>query len=285
MTDAQPDAPALSAQNTGFQGIDRMVAIVDGVREAQPATLAQVARASGLSEPTALRYLHALRDHRIVRRDPETGAYTLGMRLYEWGESAEGAYDPIQAAGPLLERLVDEHGETVELAGLESGGRLIVLDARPGTHGISKTARVGDDEEWHATSVGKALLAAMPIAQSDALIRGVRLRRFTENSLTSVANLQRDLELSRQRGYSIDNEESEIGLRCVGVAARDRNGDPAFAFSVSGPSYRMTDTAIPQIAQSLARAAAQLERGWGLTPRAPEPADDQPVQHDAKEQL
>ncbi|MBZ2194739.1 IclR family transcriptional regulator [Occultella gossypii] len=273
MTNTHPDAPGSGARSTGFQGIDRMVAIVDAVRAAQPATLARIARDSVLTEPTALRYLNALRDHRIVRRDPDTGTYTLGMRLYEWGESAESAYDPIKAAGPLLDRLVDEHGETVEIAGLEAGDRLIVLDARPGTHGISKTARVGDEEEWHATSVGKALLAAMPTSRADELIRRVRLRRFTENSLTSVADLQRDLELSRRRGYSVDDEESEIGLRCVGVGARDRNGEPMFAFSVSGPSYRMTDAAITRIAQSLTRAATQFERAWGLQPRASGPTD------------
>lgn len=266
MTGTRSGAGA-EATSTGFQGIDRLVAIVDAVRASQPATLAHIARESGLSEPTALRYLNALKGHRIVLRDPHTGAYGLGMRLYEWGESAEGAYDPTEVAAPLLERLVDEHGDTVELAGMERDDRLIVLDARQGTHGVSKAARVGDEEEWHATSVGKALLAAMPPQRSEALVRRVRLSRFTEHSLTSVAALQRDLEISRERGYAVDNEESEIGLRCVGVAARDRNGEAAFAISVSGPIYRITDAALPRIAQSLQSAAAQLEAAWGLEPR------------------
>lgn len=252
------------ADPAGFMAVDRLVAVVDVVRDEAPVSLAQVARATGLSEPTALRYLSALRHHRIVRRDAVTGAYALGMRLFEWGESARGAHDPREIAAPLLEWIVDEHGETVELAAAESGDRLIVLDTRPGRHGISKLTHVGEVEEWHSTSVGKALLAAMPAEESRPLVRRLRLRRFTEQTLTTVADLERELEAIRVRGYALDNEESERGLRCVGVPARDRNGDAVFALSVSGPRYRMTDETMPRIAATLRSAAAQLERAWGL---------------------
>lgn len=253
-----------AAQRPGFQVLDRMVSIVDAVRADAPVSLAHIARAVELSEPTALRYLNSLRRHRIVRRDPGTGTYSLGMRLYEWGESAQGAYDPKQIAAPVLDALSTEFGETVELAGREPDERLIVLDARPGRHGVSKLAHVGEVEQWHATSVGKALLAAMPKSQADALIDRLPLPGFTEHTRTTPNALSRDVDEIRSRGYAVDNEESEIGLRCVGVAARDRTGAAAFALSVSGPSYRMTDEQLPRIAEALKTASARLEAAWGL---------------------
>ncbi|QEW03085.1 IclR family transcriptional regulator [Microbacterium lushaniae] len=258
------DSDTKQGQRPGFQVLDRMVVIVDVVRAEAPVTLAQLARATGLSEPTALRYLNSLRQHRIIRRDAATGTYSLGMRLYEWGEAAHGAYDPKKIAAPILDELSTEFGETVELAGREPDERLIVLDARPGRHGISKLARVGDVEEWHSTSVGKALLSAMPAPEARALIGKLPLPSLTVNTRTSPDDLERDLTGIRGRGFALDDEESEIGLRCVGVAARDRSGRAAFALSVSGPSYRMTDDRIPRIAEALGAAAAQLESAWGL---------------------
>jgi len=256
---------AVAEESTKFQVIDRAVAIIDAVREHSPASLAAVARASGLSEATALRYVTALRQHRVIRRDPVGSTYSLGMRLFEWGEAASGAYDPKRIAGPMLERIVDEFGETVELAGLETRNRLIVLDARPGRHGISKVVQIGDNEQWHATAVGKALLAAMSIDKARDIIRGSRLHAFTDRTCTSVAELERELAACHERGYAIDDEESELGLRCVGVAARDLNGEPAFSMSVSGPSYRMTDERIGEVARTLTAAAMEMERAWGLT--------------------
>lgn len=256
------------SEQAGFQGVDRVVGIIDVVRTEAPASLAQIARATGLSEPTALRYLNALRRHRIVRRDEVSGVYTLGMRLFEWGEAAHGAYDPKQIAAPFLDRIADEFGETVELAGLEDGDRVLVLDARPGSHGINKVARIGDVEEWHATSVGKSLLAAMQPSRARDIMRGLKLRGFTSTTRTTVADLERDIDAIRERGFAIDNEESERGLRCVGVAIRDRFGSPMFAISVSGPTYRMTEEAVPVIAASLRDVQARLEDSWGLAVEA-----------------
>lgn len=259
----------------GFQAVERLVAVVDGVRATQPASLAQVARAAGLTEPTTLRYLTALRDHRVVRRDPATGLYGLGVRLQEWGAAAAGAYDPVEAAAPLLEGLVEEHGETAELVGVEAGDRLVVLDARQGTHGISRAVRVGDEEPWHTTAVGKSLLAALPPERAERLLRSLDLSALTERSLTEPAAVRRDLETTRRRGFALDDEESELGLRCVGVAVRDGAGHPAYAISVSGPSYRVTEDRIDGIARSLRRAADELESAWGLSPST-HPSDPEP---------
>jgi IclR family acetate operon transcriptional repressor len=253
----------MDEREAGFIAIDRAVTVIDVVREGGASSLAQIARATGLSEPTALRYLGALRHHRIVRRDPETGAYSLGMRLFEWGESARGAYDPRELAAPVLDAISKAHGETVELASVESGASLIVLDARPGPHGVSKVAHIGDVEEWHSTSVGKALLAAMDTDRSTGILSRRMLTRFTDKSLTTLEDLQADFARIRERGYAIDDEESEPGLRCVGVAVRDLNGVPSFAISVSGPTYRITEEEVPRIARTLADAAAHLERAWG----------------------
>lgn len=253
----------INEDRPGFQAVDRLVTIIDAVRDEAPASLARIARAVDLSEPTTLRYLAALQHHRIVRREPDSGAFSLGMRLYEWGESARGAYDPRQMAAPVLDNLWQEFGETVELAGREADGRLIVLDVRQGRHGISYLTRVGDIEPWHSTSLGKSLLAAMPEQQAHEVIKGLSLARFTEHTITKATALKRELAMTRERGYALDNQENEVGSRCVGVAVRDRSGEAAFAISVSGPIYRFTDEVMATIAYALQEAVSGLERAWG----------------------
>lgn len=259
----------MGERSAGFNAIDRAVAVIDVVRGAAGSNLAQVARATQLSEPTTLRYLNALRHHRIIRRDPDTSTYSLGMRLFEWGESARSAYDPRQLAAPILDEIASLYGDTVELASIDFGSSLIVLDARQGTHGISKLARIGDQEQWHSTSLGKALLASMENEQWMDILSNRALKRFNDRTMTTIAELRAELARVRERGYAIDDEESEAGLRCVGVAINDLNGRPAFAISVSGPSYRITDRTVPEIAKTLTDAASRLERAWGyLSPTA-----------------
>lgn len=250
------------APQNGLVGVDRAVSVIEAVRAGGPVSLADVARATSLSEPTALRYLNALRKHHIVARDPQDGTYRLGIRLHEWGVSAPPEVDPRAVADEPLTRLSDDLGETVELVGVEEG-RVVVLSARTGVHAVGKIAHVGEVEQWHSTSVGKAILSRATTEFVDHVLAVSPLVPFTPKTLTDLNAVRADIRRTAKRGYAVDDEESEEGLRCIGVAIRARDGRHIYAVSASGPVYRMSSKREKEIAARLAQAANEIERGLG----------------------
>lgn len=247
----------------GLVAVDRAVAVIEAVRLTRKATLSELSRATGLSEPTMLRYLVALRKHHLVVRDAQGGTYSLGVRLNEWGNAAPADMDPRAVADRPLAELSALLGETVELAGLE-GLQLVVMVAAPGIHAVSKTAHVGDSELWHSTSVGKAILSQADPNFVELVLRNLEFPRLTQHTIVSVDQLRQDLEKSRERGYAMDDEESELGLRCVGVAFRSWTHLYTHAISVSGPTYRMPRERAAAVAEKLRMCAREIEAKLGI---------------------
>lgn len=240
-----------------LESIDRMIAVLDALERADDQSLEQVARVTGLSEATALRYLMSLAKHDFVERNFRTGAFRLGLRLFRLGTLAIERRDIVGIAHPAMEELLETFGESVNLATRQSGS-IVLISVLDSPNPVRKGSRVGEIDVWHATSLGKALLGAMPEAEAAEILAGIPLNRFTPNTLTTLNALQRDLVAVRSRGYSIDDEEAVEGLRCVGAAIRDHDGLATYGLSVSGPKSRMSYARIQEIGQALAQHAAQL---------------------------
>jgi len=245
----------------GLHGLDRMVAIMDALMETPEATLAAISRATGLSEPTVHRYLGSLRRHGLVSRTA-AGTYSLGLRLFELGYSALLGQPPAVVARPHLESLRDQFGETVVMAENE-GTRLTLIAAAESLHGVSKGAKVGEPDFWHSTSLGKAILAELDPKRARVILEESQPTRFTSRTMTDIDEILASLGRVRANGFAMDDEESEVGLRCVGAAVRDAQGVPRFAISVSGPAYRITLDAVPEIATAIKAAASELSGALG----------------------
>jgi IclR family acetate operon transcriptional repressor len=123
----------------------------------------------------------------------------------------------------------------------------------------------------HCSGVGKALLAYSPASSLDKLLNGLEMRRETTHTLTTVADLKRDLARIQGRGFSIDNEESAIGLRCVAAVIFDEHSSALAALSISGPTARVTDARIPALGAAVAGVAAEITSELGGR-RPPSPA-------------
>lgn len=243
-------------------GLDRAMAVLEALEAHPGGSLAQIARATGLSDPTALRYLVGLQRHGLVERDAVTGRYSLGVRLFELGQRAIRQRDPRRVALPVLSELHDRFGETVDLA-MRHGDRLILVEAMVATHSLGKGAIVGEEDLWHCTSLGKAILAALPEAEARGIVERRGMERFTMRTLTDVDMLLRDLERVRERGYAVDDEESELGLRCVGAVVRDHRAAPAYAISVSGPEHRLRTANVDEVGEAVRDAAARISAQLG----------------------
>ena len=217
-------------------------------------SISQLADESGLPMPTIHRLLRTLVAQGYVRQQPSR-RYALGPRLIWLGESAERLL--AAWALPHLEKLVAELDETVNVAMLD-GDRAVYVAQVPGTRPMRTFTEVGRRVHLHSTGVGKALLAALPDEQMIDLVGRIPLPANTEHTIVDRDVLLADLRAARVDGFSVDDGEQDIGVRCVAVAM------PAdtvrAAISVSAPSVRLTDDMRERAARLLRRSADELGR-------------------------
>jgi IclR family transcriptional regulator, acetate operon repressor len=220
-------------------------------------TLSQLAIRSGLPLPTIHRLMRTLLDLGYVRQEPSR-EYALGPRLVRLGEGASRLLGTW--ATPYLQRVVDVVGESANLVMLD-GHQVVYAAQVPGRHSMRMFTEVGRRAGVHCTAVGKAMLAALPVDRVSDILRRSGLPAQTEHTLTTFPAIEKELDRIRLRGYAIDDEEQEIGVRCVGVALP---GEPTrAAISISGPSTRMTDslinTAVPLLMETATSLADELD--------------------------
>lgn len=247
------------------QVLDRALAILDVLGNHQgDCSLADLCTALRLHKSTVHRLMMVLEQHNLVDRNPETGRYRLGLKLFELGSKAIAALDLREHSLPHLTRLQRETDETVNFGILEHGEVLYAAKIEP-ERTLRMAARVGHRFPAYCTALGKAMLAELPEPEVDAIIRRWGLKNRAPNTITTAEALKADLKQVRARGYSIDDEENEEGARCVGAAVWDHMGRPLAAISVSAPAFRMDEAKIVETAKAVMKAASDLSRELGYS--------------------
>jgi IclR family acetate operon transcriptional repressor len=214
--------------------------------------LSELAEASGLPMPTIYRLMRTLVNRGYVRQQPSK-RYALGPRLIRLGDLAGRLLGTW--ARPALAELVAEIGETANMAVLE-GDEAVYVAQVPSRHSMRMFTEVGRRVQPHCTGVGKALLAQLPAETAQAIIDRTKLVGYTPRTITDGAVLLAELDRIRSQGYALDDEEQELGVRCVAVPLI---GAPApAALSVSGPSGRMTPEVIEKVVPLMQRTAEKF---------------------------
>lgn len=248
--------------NYQLESVDRMVSVLRALELAPEQNLEQVARHAGLNESTALRYLLSLASYELVERNAETGRFRLGLSLFRLGTRSIAHRDVVTVALGVMERLLEQFGESVNLA-IRQQGQVVLLKGLDSPIPTRKGAYPGDTDPWHATALGKAMLADMSDEEASRILRAGPLLAYTPNTFTQEEEVLRDLQRTRARGFSMDDEESVEGVRCVGVSIRDHDGAPRYALSVSGPKSRMPYQRLEEIGAALIPAAGEISRALG----------------------
>jgi DNA-binding IclR family transcriptional regulator len=244
-----------------LEGVDRVVKVLRMLESDEPLTLADVARRSGLSEPTTLRYLSSLCVHGLVERT-SSGRYRLGWELFRLGNQALAGRVPRDVAVPVMEQLREQFNETVNLA-LREGDSLVVVEVLQSKRSLKPLNEVGQRDPWHASALGKAMLAFMSQADRDALLDRSSLDRYTPRTIVDRGRLARELEVTRERGYAIDHQEIEDDLTCVAAPVLGPTGTPSFGISVSFPTHRVEEHLIELCGTAAQAAAAALRSRLG----------------------
>jgi DNA-binding IclR family transcriptional regulator len=246
-----------------IQSVDRAVAILEILARDGEAGVTEVARELDVHKSTASRLLAALDRRELVTQDAARGRFRLGIGIVRLAGAVGRRLDVVQESRPVCRALAKEVGETVNLAIL-SGRDALYLDQAAGPAALSPHNWAGKRIPLHATSDGKVLLAYLSEAELAGCLTPP-LQRFTDRTITSLAEFPRLLAEVRRRGYAIAVDEFEAGLTAVAAPVRDAGGDVAASVSASGPSFRIPADRIPAMAESVRRAAAVVSRRLGWT--------------------
>lgn len=250
------------------QVLDRALAALEVLAGcSSECSLVEICRTLKLHKSTAHRLMMVLEQHRMVDKNPDTGRYRLGLKLFELGSKAIAALDLRRHAKPYLDRLQRELGETVFFCLLDEG-QVFYIEKIESQQSVRTACTVGSRAPAYCTAVGKAMLAELTEAEVNQIVRRWGLKTITPNTITTNSALKTELKAIRSRGYAIDNEEKELGLRCVSAAVRGDQGKLLAALSVSGPAFRVTQERVPEIGRAVMQAAMDLSYEFGYRPEA-----------------
>ncbi|MEU3938121.1 IclR family transcriptional regulator, partial [Streptomyces sp. NPDC029044] len=212
-------AESAGAPSGGVQSVDRAVAVLEILAQHGEAGVSEVAAAIDVHKSTAFRLLGALEAHGMVEQESERGKYRLGFGVVRLAGAVTGRIAVTRHGRGICERLVDEVGETMNIAVLESHHAINLYQVRS-TSAIAAQNWVGRQTPLHCTSSGKILLAHLDKKDRDELLTETGLPRMTPGTVTSRKKLEADLAVAREQGYAITMEEYEEGLNALSAPVR-----------------------------------------------------------------
>ncbi len=247
------------------QSIDRVLDILEALSSAPLGmSLSDLAAATGLHVSTAHRLVHALAERGYAMKEPSGGKYRLTLRTFEIGSRVSGVWNLLSAAKPYLDELASASREAVHLVERDGNGVVYLYKAEPFQQLVRIGSYTGLRNPMYCTGVGKSILALLPEEQLEALWETQELITYTPNTITELDTMKQELAATRQRGYAMDNEEHELGVRCIAMAVRSWAGEPVGAVSISAPAARLEDEEIRRLLPQLQYAASQISHmlGW-----------------------
>lgn len=221
--------------------------------------LGEIAERMQLPVSTAHRLLNTLQKHGFCKLDEESQTWAVGLEAYRVGSAYLSGTNVIDIARPVMRRLMESTGETANL-GIADEGDVVFIAQVEAHNPIRAFFRPGTRGAIHASGIGKALLAQMRADKVQRIVRDKGLEPFTPKTLSSSNALLADLEKTRQLGFSFDDEERYLGMRCVAATIFDAFGEPVAGISISGPTVRLDDTHIARMGPIVAEAAAEVTR-------------------------
>lgn len=256
MTSARQVAATDTARAPRYpiKSVDNALALLLMFRETQLIRVSEASARLGVGRSTAHRLLAMLEYHGFIQQDAASKAYRAGSALTEIGLGIVRAMDIREQLRPHLEQLRDDLGETVHLMVLQ-GTESLFLDSVESSKALRTSSRIGRSYPAHATSGGKALLAELPEARLAELYPKGRLG---PGSNKTMADLKRELDVVRKRGYGSNRGETEPDVAAVAVAIKSSFGRPTAAIAVSAPLSRLSERQEPGVAKRIAAVGKKV---------------------------
>lgn len=238
-------------------------------------SLAEISERLEIPKSTAHNLLNTLLSEGFIEK-VDGDAYALGTAIIALTQSVRINVEFRDRAAPLIRALADTCRESVYLA-IPENDQVLYIYAIESPHRLMARSAVGEHAPLHCTSVGKAILAAMPDKDIEDMISRVRLSQFTQNTITSWQDLETELIHCRERGYAIDNQEHEENTFCIGRAILDSHGQVVGACSISGRDPEIIRGRADALSQDLIEATQEISRLMGYVPSRPSSLVNRPA--------
>lgn len=194
-----------------------------------------------------------------IEKNPDNNKYHLGMKILELSYVINTSLGIHKIIHPFMSALSNEINEIVYFA-IPKEGRILYLEGTYPTTSYSARSMVGETAEMYCTSLGKAILAFLPLKQQEEAIAAQSMTSYTSSTIQTRQQLTEELISIKERGYSLDNMEHEIGIRCIGVPVYKRDGNLIGAVSISGPSPRITNDIVEIYADKLKACSREISK-------------------------
>ena len=227
----------------------------------------EIARALRMHKSTTASLVYTLEANGYLTQNPDSRKYRLGLKIAERASVMLDQVEVRQVAHPCLEELRNQWNETVNLAILD-GADIVYVERFLGSKALSMHSEVGQRAPAHSTALGKAILSCLPLIAAKTYVERYGLPKVTPRTIVEPAKFYKELEKAREQGYAVDDEENELGGRCIAVPIFDRVGEAIAAVSVSAPTARLTLSDVPQIAIQVRETAKAISRNLGYLPRS-----------------
>lgn len=245
---------------SGVRTLDRALDILDLLTKEQGLTLSEISARIELAPSTVHRLLATLAAREVLETDSVTQTWYVGPAAFRHGSAFMRRSGLVDRSWPILRRLMTVTGETANL-GIMNGHAVLFIGQIETYQTIRAFFPPGTRSPLHCSGIGKALLAHAPQKLLDGFLRDSQLKRFTDKTITTAEDLLADLALTRERGYSIDDQERADGMCCIAAPVFDIFGEAVAGISVSGPSLRMPHSGLSAIGAEVVKAAQELSLG------------------------
>jgi DNA-binding IclR family transcriptional regulator len=247
-----------------MESLNKALDIIDAVSQLGRAGIREISSVTGFPPATAHRIASTLAKRRYFNQDPTTKHYSLSLRFLELGTQVQQQFDLPTIARPHLQQLMSETGESANLAIWDSDS-VVYLDQVQSDKSMLKIfTRLGTRVPLYSTGVGKMLMSRWSEPQLNSYLKRTKLISYTPNTLISRSNILKELERISERGFAVDNEEMEEGVRCVAALVFDHKQQVVAAVSISGAAMRITPDRIEDFGAKVKQCAYDISHDLGF---------------------
>lgn len=236
-------------QKNPIQVADRLFITLETLARSGPVSLADLSRQLELNKSTTHRLLSSLIYMGYAKQDPDSQKYDLSLKILNLSNLLLARMDILEQVRPHLKKLSQETGETVHLVQLDGIDAVYIYKEESYQNSIRMFSRVGNRIPLYCSGVGKAIAADMEESKIHALWEASDIQMLTPHTITDYSVFLERLDQVRKDGFALDDEENEVGVRCIAVSIPDYGGHTKYAFSISAPVARMTDERIEELSQ------------------------------------
>lgn len=241
------------------QSVERAFKILETISSTEGIGVSDIAREVELNKSTAFGLIKTLDNLGYIFKNEDTDKYQLTYKLRNLFEQRGDTHDIVSYAKPYLNKLSKKYGEIIHFVAA-SEEEVFYLDKIESTRAIRVYTGIGSSMPMYCTGVGKAILSTRSEEEVRDYAEKVGLEKLTENTITNVDFLIKDLELSRKRGYALDEGENQKELFCIGVPIENKKGQGVYALSISMPEFRKNEYEKDDLIKDLLEAKTEIER-------------------------